>query len=50
MGRCGIVVGLKNLIDPDEFAVTAFGVDKVNDAVAHVAANARPFRMTIVQP
>lgn len=46
------VIGLvrAGLIDLNEFQVTAFGLDKVNDAVAHAAANAGPFKMTVLQP
>jgi len=38
------------LVNLDEFAVTMFALDEVNDAVAHAAANAGPFKMTIVRP
>jgi alcohol dehydrogenase len=38
------------LVKLEEFAVTTFGLDEVNEAVAHAAANAGPFRMTIVCP
>lgn len=38
------------LIDLAHFDVTSFTLDKVNDAVIHAAANAGPFRMTIVRP
>ena len=38
------------LIDLDAFAVTTFALDHVNEAVAHAAANAGPFKMTIVAP
>ena len=46
------VIGLvrADLIDLKEFQVTAFDLDKVNDAVAHAAANAGPFKMTVIQP
>lgn len=36
------------LIDLDRFAVTTF--DLANEAVAHAAANAGPFGMTILRP
>jgi alcohol dehydrogenase len=39
-----------SLVNLEEFAVTIFGLDEVNEAVAHAAANAGPFRMTIVRP
>ncbi|HMM88005.1 zinc-binding alcohol dehydrogenase family protein [Bradyrhizobium sp.] len=38
------------LVDLDQFEVTAFGLDRANDAVAHAAANSGPFRMTVIQP
>lgn len=38
------------LIDLNEFQVTPFGLDRVNDAVAHAASNARPFKMTVIRP
>jgi alcohol dehydrogenase len=46
------VIGLvrAGLIDLNEFQVTAFGLDKVNDAVAHAAVNAGPFKMTVLRP
>jgi hypothetical protein len=30
--------------------VTTFGLDEVNDAVKHAAANAGPFKMTVLRP
>ena len=38
------------LIDLDQFEVTTFALDDVNEAVAHAAANSGPFRMTVIQP
>jgi alcohol dehydrogenase len=38
------------LVRLDDFAVTSFDLDHVNEAVAHAAANARPFQMTVLQP
>jgi alcohol dehydrogenase len=36
------------LVDLDQFAVTAFDLDHVNEAVAHAAANAGPFKSTMI--
>jgi alcohol dehydrogenase len=38
------------LVDLGQFEVTAFGLDRANEAVAHAAAHAGPFRMTVIQP
>jgi alcohol dehydrogenase len=38
------------LIDLAQFDLTEFGLDDVNDAVAHAAANAGPFRLTVLRP
>jgi alcohol dehydrogenase len=38
------------LVRLDEFAVTSFDLDQVNEAVAHAAANAGPFQMTVLRP
>ena len=38
------------LIDLDQFEVTAFALDRANEAVAHAAAHAGPFKMTVIQP
>ncbi|MBR0775830.1 zinc-binding alcohol dehydrogenase family protein [Bradyrhizobium diazoefficiens] len=38
------------LLRLDEYEVTAFDLDHANDAVAHAAANAGPFRMTVIRP
>lgn len=37
-------------ISLDEYAVTEFPLEQVNEAVAHAAANAGPFDMTVVTP
>jgi alcohol dehydrogenase len=46
------LVGLirAGLIKLDHFAATTFDLDHANDAVAHAAANAGPFRMTVIKP
>jgi alcohol dehydrogenase len=46
------MVGLirAGLVRLEDFAVTAFPLEKVNEAVAHSAANAGPFKMTVVRP
>jgi alcohol dehydrogenase len=46
------MVGLirAGLIRLDDFAVTEFALDRVNDAVAHSAVNSGPFKMTVVKP
>ncbi len=38
------------LLDLSHFEVTAFGLDAANEAVAHAAAHAGPFRMTVIRP
>jgi alcohol dehydrogenase len=38
------------LVDLDHFEITAFGLDRANEAVAHAAANAGPFKMTVIEP
>jgi alcohol dehydrogenase len=38
------------LIDLAQFDLTEFGLDDVNDAVAHAAANAGPLRHTVLRP
>jgi alcohol dehydrogenase len=38
------------LIDLGHFEVESFGLDRANEAVAHAAANAGPFRMTVIEP
>jgi len=37
-------------ISLDDVAVTKFPLEHVNEAVAHAAANAGPFKMTVVCP
>jgi alcohol dehydrogenase len=39
--------GLRQL---DQFEVTTFDLDHANEAVAHAAANAGPFKMTVLMP
>jgi alcohol dehydrogenase len=38
------------LVDLAHFEVTAFGLERANEAVAHAAANAGPFKMTVIEP
>ncbi|OFX05153.1 MAG: alcohol dehydrogenase [Alphaproteobacteria bacterium RIFCSPHIGHO2_12_FULL_66_14] len=38
------------LVKLDDFEVTAFSLDDANKAVAHAAANAGPFKMTVIRP
>jgi alcohol dehydrogenase len=38
------------LVDLDLFEVTTFDLDRVNEAVAHAAAHAGPFTMTVIRP
>jgi alcohol dehydrogenase len=38
------------LIDLAQYALTEFGLDAANDAVAHAAANAGPFGLTVIRP
>ena len=38
------------LVDLDHFEIMAFGLDRANEAVAHAAANAGPFKMTVIEP
>lgn len=38
------------LVDLDLFEVTTFDLDRANEAVAHAAAHAGPFRMTVIRP
>jgi alcohol dehydrogenase len=46
------LVGLirSGLLPLDQFEVTTFDLDHLNDAVAHAAANGGPFKMTVLQP
>jgi hypothetical protein len=38
------------LIDLAQFDLTEFGLDDINDAVAHAAASAGPLRLTVLRP
>ncbi len=38
------------LLQLDAYDITAFDLDHVKEAVAHAAANAGPFRMTVLRP
>ena len=38
------------LVKLDDFEAACFGLDDVNQAIAHAAANAGPFRMTVIRP
>jgi alcohol dehydrogenase len=38
------------LIDLAQYEITEFGLDDANDAVAHAAANAGPFGLTVIRP
>ncbi|MDP1752245.1 MAG: zinc-binding dehydrogenase [Reyranella sp.] len=38
------------LVKLDDFEVTTFSLDDVNDAVAHAAGNSGPFKMTVIRP
>ena len=46
------IVGLihAGLIDLAQFDLTEFGLDEVNDAVDHAAAQAGPLRLTVLRP
>jgi alcohol dehydrogenase len=44
----GLIRG--GLLDLAQFDMTEFGLDDVNDAVAHAAANAGPLRLTVLRP
>ena len=37
-------------VDLDHFEITAFALDRANEAVAHAAGHSGPFRMTVIQP
>jgi len=47
-----MMVGLirAGLLDAKMFETTVFALDDINAAVAHAAANAGPFKMTVVRP
>ena len=47
-GLMGLVRG--GLLDFGHWAVTAFPLTGANDAVAHAAANAGPFKLTVLKP
>jgi len=38
------------LLQLDQYDVTSFDLDHANEAVAHAAANAGPFKMTVLKP
>ena len=38
------------LLRLNDYQIETFPLDKANEAVAHAAANAGPFRMTVVRP
>lgn len=38
------------LLRLDQFATTSFGLDQANEAVAHAAEHAGPFKMTVIRP
>jgi alcohol dehydrogenase len=46
------LVGLirSGLLKLDHFAAAVFDLDHVNEAVAHAASNAGPFRLTVIRP
>jgi len=44
----GLIRG--GLLDLAQFEMTEFGLDDVNDAVAHAAANAGPLGLTVLRP
>nr|WP_246738257.1 hypothetical protein [Bradyrhizobium sp. CCBAU 051011] len=46
-----LIAGLirSGLVSLDHFEVTAFGLDRANEAVAHAAAHSGQFRMTVIQ-
>jgi alcohol dehydrogenase len=48
----GRLVGLvrAGLLRLEEFAVTSFALDDVNEAITHAAANAGPFKATVICP
>ena len=47
-GMVGLVRA--GLLDLGQFALTAFALEDANEAVAHAAANAGPFRLTALKP
>jgi alcohol dehydrogenase len=46
------MVGLvrSGLVKLNEFEVATFGLNDINEAIAHAAANTGPFRMTVIRP
>ncbi|WP_368518634.1 zinc-binding dehydrogenase [Rhizobium sp.] len=47
-GMVGLIRG--GLLDLDHYAVTEFALEDANKAVAHAAANAGPFKLTVLRP
>jgi alcohol dehydrogenase len=47
-GMVGLVRG--GLLDLRHWTVTEFTLDEVNEAVAHAAAEAGPFKLTVLKP
>ena len=45
-----IALARSGLLDLRQWAVTEFGLDGANEAVAHAAGNAGPFRLTVLRP
>jgi len=45
-----VALARSGVLDFGQYAVTEFGLDDANEAVAHAAANGGPFRMTVVRP
>ncbi|WFU37792.1 zinc-binding alcohol dehydrogenase family protein [Bradyrhizobium sp. CB82] len=45
-----IALARSGLLRLDEYEVTAFDLDHANEAVAHAAAHAGPFKMTVIRP
>ncbi len=45
-----IALARSGLLDLRQWEVTEFGLDQANEAVAHAAANAGPFRLTVLRP
>jgi len=44
-----VALARSDVLDFGQYAVTEFGLDDANEAVAHAAANGGPFRMTVVR-
>ena len=47
-GLVGLIRG--GLLDLDHWAVTPFPLNQANDAVAHAATDAGPFKLTVIEP